>query len=147
MGNLGSRSSSCHLVTEESCSSILSKIKSPPERDVVVNYKLALTKSIANCWTAKAFAICLYWDSWWTSLVAQMVKHLPTMWETRVRSLGQEDPLEKEMATTGTLAWRTPWTEQTVGYSPWGCKESDTTELSFSHPFLYRDSAPCCSSC
>ena len=47
------------------------------------------------------------------SLVAQTVKHLPTMWETRVRSLGQEDPLEKEMAThTSTLAWKIPWMEE-----------------------------------
>ena len=44
-----------------------------------------------------------------TSLVAQMVKHLPTMWETQVQSLGWEDPLEKEMAThSSTLAWRIP---------------------------------------
>ena len=43
------------------------------------------------------------------SLVAQTVKRLPTMRETRVRSLGQEDPLEKEMAThSSTLAWRIP---------------------------------------
>ena len=49
----------------------------------------------------------------WTSLVAQLVKHLPTMWETRVRSLGREDPLEKEMAThSSTLAWKIPWTEE-----------------------------------
>ena len=49
---------------------------------------------------------------YWTSLVAQMVKCLPTMWETRVRSLGWEDPLEKEMATrSSTLAWKTPWME------------------------------------
>ena len=42
------------------------------------------------------------------SLVAQMVKHLPAMWKTRVPSLGQEDPLEKEMASHfSTLAWRT----------------------------------------
>ena len=41
-----------------------------------------------------------------------MVKHLPTMQETRVRSLGQEDPLEKEMAThSSTLAWKIPWME------------------------------------
>ena len=56
------------------------------------------------------------------SLVAQMVKHLPTMWETHVRSLGWEDPLGKEMAThSSTLAWKIPWTEK-CGYSPWGCK-------------------------
>ena len=42
-----------------------------------------------------------------------MVKNLPTMWETWVRSLGQEDLLEKEMAThSSTLAWKIPWTEE-----------------------------------
>ena len=49
----------------------------------------------------------------WASLVAQMVKHLPTMQETQVRSLGREDPLEKEMAThSSTLVWKIPWTEE-----------------------------------
>ena len=53
-----------------------------------------------------------------TPLVAQMVKRLPTMWErpgfdSWVRFLGQEDPLEKEMTThSDILAWRTPWTEE-----------------------------------
>ena len=48
-----------------------------------------------------------------TSLVAQTVKRLPTMWETRVRSLGWEDPLEKEMAThSSSLAWKILWTEE-----------------------------------
>ena len=48
-----------------------------------------------------------------TSLVAQTVKRLPTIRETRVRSLGWEDPLEKEMAThSSTLAWKIPWTEE-----------------------------------
>ena len=47
------------------------------------------------------------------SLVAQRVKHLPTMLETQVQSLGWEDPLEKEMAThSSTLAWKIPWTEK-----------------------------------
>ena len=42
-----------------------------------------------------------------------MVKRLPTVWETWVRSLGQEDPLEKAMAThSSTLAWKIPWTEE-----------------------------------
>ena len=46
-------------------------------------------------------------------LVAQTVKHLPTMRETQVWSLGWEDPLEKEMAThSSTLAWKIPWTEE-----------------------------------
>ena len=48
-----------------------------------------------------------------TSLVAQMVKRLSTMQETRVQSLGWEDPLEKEMAThSSTIAWKIPWTEE-----------------------------------
>ena len=47
-----------------------------------------------------------------TSLVAQTVKRLPTMQETRVQSLGQEDPLEEEMAThSSILSWKIPWTE------------------------------------
>ena len=49
----------------------------------------------------------------WASLVAQMVKYLPTMRETWVQSLGWEDPLEKEMATySSTLAWKISWTEE-----------------------------------
>ena len=49
----------------------------------------------------------------WTSLVAQMVKHLPTMWETLVQSCGWEDPLEKEMAIhSSILAWKIPWMEE-----------------------------------
>ena len=47
------------------------------------------------------------------SLVAQRLKRLPAMRETQVRSLGQEDPLEKAMAThSGTHAWKIPWTEE-----------------------------------
>ena len=49
----------------------------------------------------------------WTSLVAQMVKNLPVMWETQVQYLGRRDPLEEEMAThSSILAWRIPWTEE-----------------------------------
>ena len=48
-----------------------------------------------------------------SSLVAQTVKHLSAMLETWVPSLGQEDPLEKEMAPhSSTLAWKIPWTEE-----------------------------------
>ena len=63
------------------------------------------------------------------SLVAQKVKHVPTLWETRIWALGREDPLEKEMATlSSTLVWEIPWMEEPVGCSPWGHKDSDTTE-------------------
>ena len=49
----------------------------------------------------------------WTFPVVQMVKNLPARQETSVRSLGQEDPLEKEMAThSSTLVWKIPWTEE-----------------------------------
>ena len=60
------------------------------------------------------FHIVLAWTSGLrASLVAQTVKHLPVMWETWVRSLGVEDPLEKEMAThSSTLAWKIPWMEE-----------------------------------
>ena len=57
--------------------------------------------------------VCMYVCLLSLSLVAQMVKHLPTRWETWVQSLGQDDPLEKEMAThSSILAWKIPWMEE-----------------------------------
>ena len=71
------------------------------------------------------------------SLVVQRLKRLPAMWETWVRSLGQEDPLEKEMAThSSILAWRIPWTEELGGLQSTGRKESDTTERLHLHLHL-----------
>ena len=56
-----------------------------------------------------------------TSLVAQTVKRLPTVWETRVQSLGREDLLEKEMATqSSVLAWKIPWMEKPGGLQSMG---------------------------
>ena len=53
------------------------------------------------------------WLILWASIVAQMVKNLQAIQETGIRSLGQEDPLEKGMAThSSILAWRIPWTEE-----------------------------------
>ena len=59
-----------------------------------------------------------------------MVKRLLTMQETQVQSLGQEDLLEREMAShSSILAWKIPWTEEPSRlYTPWGRKESDTTK-------------------
>ena len=58
--------------------------------------------------------------------------------ETRVRSLGQKDPLEKEMAThSSILAWRIPWTRSLAGYSTWGHKELDTSEANLAHTHMY----------
>ena len=63
--------------------------------------------------------------------VTQMVKHLPTMQETQVRSLGWEDPLKKEMAThSSILAWEIPWTEEPDRLPSMGSQESDMTEPS-----------------
>ena len=56
-----------------------------------------------------------------TSLVAQTVKRLPTMQETWVRSLGGEDPLEKEIASHSSIhAWEIPWTEEPGRLQPVG---------------------------
>ena len=58
-----------------------------------------------------------------------MVKNPPAMQETRVQSLGREDPLEKEMAThSSALAWELHGQKSLAGYSPWGRKELDMTE-------------------
>ena len=77
------------------------------------------------------------------SLVALMVKNLPAVQATWVQSLGWEDPLEKGMAThSSILTWRSPWTEETGGYSPWGCKGLDVTERLTVSPFtLYLSQA------
>ena len=56
-----------------------------------------------------------------TSLVAQMIKRLPTIRETQIRSLGREDPLEEEMAThSSTLAWKISWMEEPGGLQSMG---------------------------
>ena len=61
--------------------------------------------------------------------MAQRVKNPPAMWETWVRSLGWEDLLEESMVThSSILAWRIPMDRNRAGYSPRGCKKSDTTE-------------------
>ena len=62
------------------------------------------------------------------SLVAQLVKNLPAVQETRVWFQGLEDPLEKEMAThSSILAWRIPWIEEPGGLQSMGLQESDTS--------------------
>ena len=62
----------------------------------------------------------------WLPLVVQMVKNLPTVQETQVQSLGQEDPLEKEMAThSSILAWRIPLTEEPGRLQTMGSQELD----------------------
>ena len=61
------------------------------------------------------------------SLVAQIVKNLPAMQETWVQSLGQEDPLKKDMAThPSVFAWRIPWTEEPGGLQSLGSQKSQS---------------------
>ena len=58
-----------------------------------------------------------------------MVKHLPTMWETQVQFLGQEDLMEKEMVTQSSiLAWKIPWMENPGRLQSMGSQELDVTE-------------------
>ena len=71
----------------------------------------------------------------WASLVAQVVKNPPAMWETWVQSLGWEDPLEEGMAThSSVLGWRIPWPEEPGGCSPWDHTASDAPERLSTRP-------------
>ena len=108
--------------SEEELKSLLVKVKEESEK-VGLKINIQKTKIMASgpitSWqldgeTMKTVTDYILGGSIITaSLVAQMVKRLPTVWETWVRSLGQEDPLEKEMAThSSTLAWKIPWTEE-----------------------------------
>ena len=64
-----------------------------------------------------------------------MVKNLPTMQETQIQSLGQEDPLDKGMATP-SLPWEIPWTEELGGLQSLGLQKLDTTEQLNHHQAL-----------
>ena len=77
----------------------------------------------------------------WAPLMAEIVKDPSAMQETWAPTLCWEDPLEKEMATySSILVWRIPWTEEPnrlQSYSPWDCRESDTTKQLSLH-FTYK---------
>ena len=71
--------------------------------------------------TPRSMVICYDPVVYGASLMAQRLKHLPPMWDTWVRSLGWEDPLEKEMVThSSILAWRIPWAEEPGGLQSTG---------------------------
>ena len=77
-----------------------------------------------------------------SSLVAQTVKHLSTMQETRVPSLDQEHPLEKEMAIhSSTIAWKIPWTEEPGRLQSMGL-QSQTRLSDFTFTFSRESSQP-----
>ena len=74
-------------------------------------------------WTFVSKVMSLLFNT--LSRLTQTVKHLPTMQETRVRSLGWEDPLEEGMAThSSILAWRIPWTEEPDGLQSMGLQRA-----------------------
>ena len=81
---------------------------------------------LAILWNSAFRCLCLFFSpllfaSLLVSMVAQRLKRLPPMQETQVRSLGQGDPLEKEMVThSSILAWRIPWTEDPGGLQTMG---------------------------
>ena len=76
--------------------------------------------------------------------MAQLVKNLPAVQETWVQSLGQEDPLEKGMATySSILTWRTPWREEPDGLQSMGSQRVDTTEqLTDTQIHMLKPSSP-----
>ena len=81
-------------------------------------------RTLSNSPEIEAHVVCLR-----ASLVTQRIKCLPAMQEISVRSLGQEDLLQKKMETQSSIpAWRIPWMEEPGGHSPRGRKESDVTE-------------------
>ena len=83
--------------------------------------------------------LCSPLHLWRASLVAQMVKNLPAMWETRVQSLGREDLLEKGMATrSNILAWRIPWTEEPDGLQSMGLQRVGHNRVALTHSHLWR---------
>ena len=114
------------------CLRILESIE---QVDVHKGFKqlLVIQETLSECCGGLVTKSCLTLVIPWAaacqaSLAAQLVKNQPAMQETLVRSLGQEDPLEKEMAThSSILAWRIPWTEEPGRLQSMGSQESDTT--------------------
>ena len=95
----------------------------PPEDHLILRHPLSLPPSVFPSIrvSSNESHLCIKWPKYWSfsfspSNVAQRVKRLPSMQETWVRSLGGEDPLEKEMAAhSSILAWKTPWVEKPGG--------------------------------
>ena len=93
---------------------------------------------------------CLYCSNDWNfvllsvvPLVTQMVKNLPVTWETQVRSVGREAPLEKGMATHSTLAWRIPWTEEPGGLQSMGSQRGRHDWATNIYPQYYFSFSKC----
>ena len=112
-------------------SQVITGLQSFERFGLLMSYSLCSNYELAKIYSdVVQFFSCIALMIVSASLVARMVKNLPAMQETWVTSLGQEDPLDKEMAThSSILTWRIPRTEVSGRlYSPWSHKESDTTE-------------------
>ena len=91
--------------------------------------KMMITIALANSFISHIVTISFLWQEHLRSLVAQMVRNLPAMWETWVGSLGWEDPWRREWLPIPVfLPGEFHGQKSLVSYSPWGPKESDTTE-------------------
>ena len=122
---------------------ISSEMFSPTPFFFLINFiGIWLIHNVNFCCTVRWF--CYTYAYIWTSLVARTVKRLPTMWEIQIRSLGWEDPLEKEMAThSSTLAWKISWTEEHCRLQSMGSQRVGhdwATSLSLSLPFIHISS-------
>ena len=96
----------------------------PLEKGKATHSSILVWRILYSPWGHKESDMTEWLSLNWASLVAQLVKNPPAMWETWVRSLGWEDPLEKGKATHSRF-----WPGEFHGlYSPWGSKESDTDE-------------------
>ena len=101
-------------------------------------YRLKVKGWFGDAEFSQLLLVCKAFDFSLTSLVALMVKRLSTMWETSVRSLGQEEPLEKEMAIHSiTIAWKIPWTEKPGGLQSMGW-QSQTRLSNSTFTFIFE---------
>ena len=94
-----------------------------------------------TCYRCTIWWLTIFKDYIWASLVAQMVKTLPTMWEIPVQILSQEDPREKRMAThSNILAWRIPWTEEPGGLQSMGLQRIRHDWATYTHTHTHSHS-------
>ena len=119
---------SCHVLLQE----IFSTQESNSHLLSLLHFRwIPYPWAINYCYFDSSFILCgtsLLLEMHWASLIAQSVKNLPAVQETRVQFLGLENPLEKEMAIhSSSLAWKIPWTEEPGGLQSMGLQASDTT--------------------
>ena len=101
---------------------------------VLILYPATLLNSLISCNNFLILSLVFSMYSIRAFLVAQTVKHLPTMWEIQVRSLGRKNPLEKEMAMhSSILAWKIPWPEE-PGRLQSIMSSADSESFTFSFP-------------